>query len=55
MFVPYVEIEASFMNNKEANTLMQRLVRGESRATLDFISRSISFQFYAEGESGAIT
>jgi hypothetical protein len=55
MFVPYAEIEASFLNNKGANHTDATLVRSESRATLDFISRSISFQFYAEGESGAIT
>jgi hypothetical protein len=33
---------------------MERSVRSESQAMLDFKSRSISFQFYAEGESGAI-
>ena len=54
MFGPFAKIEASFMINKEANTLMERSVRSESRATRDFHSRSISFQFYAEGEGGAI-
>jgi hypothetical protein len=33
---------------------MERSVRSKSLATQDFHSRSISFQFYAEGESGAI-
>ena len=54
MFGPFAKIEASFMINKRANTLTERSVRSESQATLDFKSRSISFQFYAEGESGAI-
>ena len=54
MFGPIAEIEASFMIGKEADTWRERSVRSESRATPDFNSRSISFQFYAEGESGAI-
>jgi hypothetical protein len=54
MFVPSAEIEASFMINKRANTLTERSPGNQSRATPDFHSRSISFQFYAEGEGRAI-
>jgi hypothetical protein len=54
MFGPFAEIEVSFMINEQANTLAQRSGRNQSRATPDFDFRSISFQFYAEGESDAI-
>jgi hypothetical protein len=54
MFGPFAEIEASFMINKQANTLAERSLGNQSRATPDFDFRSISFQFYAEGESDAI-
>jgi hypothetical protein len=43
MFGPVAEIEASFMINKQANTLAERSGRCESHATPDFDFRSISF------------
>jgi len=54
MFGPFAKIEASFMINKRANTLAERFPGNQNQATPDFHSRSISFQFYAEGEGGAI-
>ena len=54
MFGPFAEIEVSFVINKQANALIGRSERNQSRATPDFDFRSISFQFYAEGESDAI-
>ena len=54
MFGPFAEIDVSFMINNQANTLTERSERNQGRATPDFNFRSISFQFYAEGESGAI-
>jgi hypothetical protein len=54
MFGPFAKIEASFMINNRANTLGERSRGIQNRATPDFHSRSISFQFYAEGEGGAI-
>ena len=43
MFGPLAEIEASFMINKQANTLAERSKRNLSDATPDFDFRSISF------------
>jgi len=54
MFGPFAEIDVSFMINNQANTLTERSERNQGRATPDFNFRSISFQFYAEGESDAI-
>jgi len=53
MFGPFAEIEVSFVINKQANALIGRSERNQSRATPDLYSRSISFQF-CEGERDAI-